>query len=129
MKKKLFSLFAACAILITNHSIAQQDKYSWDNLPVIEKPEFKKDTFNIVSYGAKNDGVTLNTISINKAIAACSEKGGGIVLVPRGMWMTGPIVLKSNVNLHISRSALLQFSDDKTQYHLVVGNFEGHRAI
>lgn len=129
MKTKAFLFFAACEIIAMNHSIAQQSKYSWDNLPVIEKPEFKKDTFNIINYGAKDDGVTLNTISINKAIMTCSEKGGGVVLIPSGMWMTGPIVLKSNVNLHISRSALLQFTDDKTQYHLVEGNFEGHRAV
>lgn len=129
MKTKAFLFLAACEIITAYHSIAQQSKYSWDHLPVVEKPEFKRDTFNIVTYGAQADGITLNTISINKAIATCSQKGGGVVLVPPGMWKTGPIVLKSNVNLHISRSALLQFTDDKTQYHLVEGNFEGHHAI
>jgi len=129
MSIKSFFLLVAGGIIIANHSHAQQRSYSWDNLPVVEKPVFKKDTFNIVNYGAKDDGVTLNTISINKAISTCSEKGGGVVLVPEGMWMTGPIVMQSNVNLHVSRSALLQFTDDKSQYHLVEGNFEGRKAI
>jgi polygalacturonase len=105
---------------------AQQKEYSWTNLPKISQPVFKKDTINILKYGAKPDGLTLNTKSINAAITACSAKGGGVVLIPQGLWLTGPIVLKSNVNLHVSRAALLQFTNDKSQYPLVEGNYEGH---
>ena len=72
---------------------AQTSKYSWNNLPKAQIPTFKKDTFNILNYGAIPDGVTLNTKSINSAIDACSAKGGGVVLVPQGYWLTGPIVL------------------------------------
>ncbi|SFP85268.1 glycoside hydrolase family 28 protein [Parafilimonas terrae] len=86
---------------------------------------FKTDTFNITSYGARADGLTLNTKSINDAIADCNKKGGGVVLIPQGFWLTGPIVLLSNVNLHLAKDALLQFTDDKTQYKLVEGNYEG----
>jgi polygalacturonase len=110
-------------------SRAQVQQYSWQHLPQVSKPVFKKDTINILKYGAKADGITLNTISINKAIAACSAKGGGVVLIPQGLWLTGPLVMKSNVNLHISRAALLQFTDDKSQYKLVEGNYEGHAAV
>ncbi|HTN38921.1 MAG TPA: glycoside hydrolase family 28 protein [Arachidicoccus sp.] len=129
MKKSFFVVLTFLITLIGNPSLGQQSKYSWENLPVIERPIFKKDTFNIVDFGAKDDGLVLNTGSINQAISACSEKGGGVVLIPPGIWETGPIVLKSNVDLHISRSALLQFTDDKRQYHLVEGNFEGKRAV
>lgn len=94
-------------------------------LPKIELPAFKKDTFNIVRYGAVADGVTINTTTINKAIDDCSKKGGGVVLVPAGLWNTGPVVLKSNVNLHLQKGAVLQFSDDINQYPLVEGNWEG----
>ncbi|MBN9297949.1 MAG: glycoside hydrolase family 28 protein [Filimonas sp.] len=94
-------------------------------LPVVQQPVFKKDTFNITKYGAVADGVTLNTKSINNAIAACSQKGGGVVLVPGGLWLTGPIEMKSNVNLHIKRDALLQFTNDFDQYKIVEGNWEG----
>lgn len=91
----------------------------------VQSPVFKKDTFNIIQYGAKADGVTLNTEAINNAINACNKKGGGVVLVPEGFWLTGPIELKSNVNLHLKRNAILQTTDDFKQFKLVEGNWEG----
>jgi polygalacturonase len=98
-------------------------------MPIIKTPVFKKDTINILSFGAKADGITLNTKSINEAIIACSNKGGGVVLIPRGLWLTGPVELKSNVNLHLERDALLLFTADKSQYKLVEGNWEGKSAV
>lgn len=99
--------------------------YSFDNLPVVKETAFKKDTLSIAEYGAVNDGLTLNTVSINTAIADCSKKGGGVVVIPEGMWLTGPVELKSNVNLHLKKNALLQFTKDFNQYKLVEGNWEG----
>lgn len=93
--------------------------------PVVALPVFRNDTFNIVKYGAKADGVFLNTKSINTAIADCSKKGGGVVVIPSGFWLTGPVELKSNVNLHLQKNALLQFTTDFDQYPLVEGNWEG----
>jgi polygalacturonase len=94
-------------------------------LPVVNSPKFKKDTLNIKKSGAIADGYFLNTIPINSAIETLSKKGGGVVLVPSGLWLTGPIVLKSNINLHIANGATLLFTDDKSQYPLVEGNWEG----
>lgn len=94
-------------------------------LPIIQQTQFRKDTFNIKKYGAISDGYTLNTKSINAAIDACTKKGGGVVLVPAGLWLTGPIVLKSNVNLHLATGSTLLFTDDKSQYPLVKANWEG----
>ena len=94
-------------------------------LPVIIEPKFKKDTFSIVKYGAVPDGNSLNTKSINAAIDACNKKGGGVVLIPSGLWLTGPVVIKSNVNLHLIAGATLLFSKDKNEYPLVQGNWEG----
>jgi polygalacturonase len=124
-------ILLALAIASYNNLSAQNkgERYSWDHLPQAKLPTFKTDTFNILQYGAKADGMSLNTEGINRAISACSNKGGGVVLVPAGIWQTGPIVMKSNVNLHISRSALLQFTKDKSQYKLKEGVFEGHKAI
>ena len=108
---------------------ASAQNYSWSNLPQIRQTAIKTDTFNIINYGAKPDGITLNTKSINNAISACSSKGGGVVLVPDGMWLTGPIELKSNVNLHVNRAAILQFTADFSAYKLVAGNWEGRPAV
>jgi polygalacturonase len=100
-------------------------KYSWDNLPQVASPKFKQDTLNIIKFGAVADGITLNTKSINEAIVQSSKKGGGVVLVPAGLWLTGPIVMQSNVNLSVSKNATLLFTTDFDQYPLVKGNFEG----
>lgn len=105
-----------------------EGKYSYE-LPVIYEPHFRKDTFTIASFGAKADGITLNSTAINEAITACNNKGGGVVLVPPGLWLTGPIVLKSNVNLHLSKNAVLQFTTDFDQYPLISTTYEGLAAV
>jgi hypothetical protein len=98
-------------------------------MPIIKTPVFKQDTFDIVKYGAKPDGVSLNTNSINQAIDACHKNGGGVVLLNEGVWLTGPIYLKSNVNLHLRSGALLLFTTDKSQYKLIEGSWEGKPAV
>ncbi|QNR84028.1 glycoside hydrolase family 28 protein [Pedobacter riviphilus] len=115
----------ACLILSAAGSVMAQQKQS---LPIIQQVKFKNDTTSIISFGAKGDGITLNTESINKTIASVSQKGGGVVLIPSGLWLTGPIELKSNVNLHLKRDAILQFTADFNQYKLVQGNWEGQPA-
>jgi polygalacturonase len=113
-------VFFFFVLLILVSSATAQKK-----LPVIKQAVFKKDSFNITRFGAKADGITLNTTAINNAIIDCSKKGGGVVVIPSGLWLTGPIEIKSNVNLHLQKNALLQFTDDFDQYKLVAGNWEG----
>jgi polygalacturonase len=91
----------------------------------VSTPKFRKDTFNIKKFGAVPDGNFLNSQSINAAIDACNKKGGGVVLVPSGLWLTGPVVIKSNVNLHLAAGATLLFTNDKSQYPLVKAKWEG----
>ncbi|MDB5269447.1 MAG: family lipase [Hymenobacter sp.] len=98
------------------------------DLPVVLQTMFKKDTFNLAKYGAVADGQTLNSEAFRKAIEACAVTGG-TVLVPRGLWLTGPIVLKSNVNLHLATGALVQFTADRSQYPLIKTTWEGEEAI
>lgn len=126
MKKVFFkSLFLSLFCVVAVKVQAQTKSYSWDNLPVIIEPVFKKDTITIVKYGAKPDGVSLNTKAINEAISACSANGGGVVLIPNGFWLTGPIQLQSNVNLHLEKNALLLFSKNFDDYKIIEGNYEG----
>ena len=116
--KLILSLFSFLLVIFS--ATAQKNQ-----LPVIRSTQFKRDTISIVKFGAIADGITLNTKSINDAIDACSKKGGGVVLIPEGMWLTGPIVLKTNVNLRLAKNALLEFTKDFYQYPLVAGNWEG----
>ena len=62
--------------------------------------------FNILNYGAKGDGITLNTVAIQSAIDACYKNGGGRVTIPAGKFLTGTIVLKTNVELHLEAGRL-----------------------
>ena len=94
-------------------------------MPVVQHPSFPDYQVDIRDFGAKADGETLNTEAINNAVRAVSEKGGGKVIIPEGLWLTGPIVLQSNVNLHAERNALVLFSDDAALYPLVHTSFEG----
>ena len=71
---------------------------------------------SIADYGAKGDGVTLCTESIQKAIDELSEKGGGHVIVPEGLWLFTPIQLKSNIDLHLEDNAMMILSHDKTLF-------------
>lgn len=129
MKTHFLRWIAALAVAAPLPSLAQKTpSYSWENLPKIAQPNFKKDTLNIQKLGAKPDGVTLNTQTINNAINTISKKGGGVVLIPKGIWLTGPIELKSNVNLHIQKSAIVLFTGDKSQYALIEGSYEGKKA-
>lgn len=73
--------------------------------------------YNILDYGAIADGVTVNSAAIQAAIDACSENGGGRVLVPSGIFKTGTIWLKSNVELHLEMGARLLASDNLDDYN------------
>lgn len=92
---------------------------------LIKAPVFKNKDFNITDYGAKGDGVTKNTEAFRKAIEACNKAGGGRVIVPAGKFFTGPIYLKSNVNLHLQDNSVIIFSRDTKDYPLVLVRWEG----
>ncbi|WP_302284671.1 glycoside hydrolase family 28 protein [Bacteroides clarus] len=95
------------------------------DMPVVQRPSFPDYQVDIRDFGAKADGETLNTEAINNAIKAVSEKGGGKVIIPEGLWLTGPVVLQNNVNLHVEKNALVLFSGDADLYPLVRTSFEG----
>ena len=93
---------------------------------VIHFQRFEKRTFDIRDYGAVSGGKTKNTDAFRKAIAECSKAGGGIVLIPKGVWLTGKIHLKSNINFHVSEEAEVRFSQDPADYlPLVFTRWEG----
>ena len=89
-------------------------------MPRLQRPIFPKHTVDIRDYGAVGDGQTLNTQAISKAIAGCAKAGGGRVQVPAGIWLTGAIHLKSNIDLHLTTDAVLRFSTNPNDYLPVV---------
>ncbi len=90
----------------------------------IKSPQFAGRDFPITDYGAVKEGDA--TEAISNAITACNAAGGGRVVIPSGLWMTGPVHLKSNVNLHLADGATLRFSPDPAKYlPVVLTRFEG----
>lgn len=75
--------------------------------------------YSILDFGAKGDGKTMNTKAINKAVEKCNSKGGGTVVIPPGTFVSGSIVLLSNVNLHLDPGAILIGSKDTSDYLLM----------
>ena len=103
---------------------------AWDQVPAIlariQPPRFPQRDFEITRYGATGDGAKDCTYAIAQAIAACNQAGGGRVVVPAGVFMTGPIHLKSNVDLHVASGATLKFVRDTSRYlPLVYTRWEG----
>ncbi|MDA3893762.1 MAG: glycoside hydrolase family 28 protein [Salinivirgaceae bacterium] len=85
-------------------------------LNVIQPIIFPDTVFNISYFGAVGDGKTDCSEAIKNAIVACHDAGGGKVEIDSGSWLTGPIKLKSNVNLHINEGATVLFTTDKSKY-------------
>lgn len=128
---KILASVLAIIVFASFTNSEYNNKTAWKKLyPQIIRqivaPAFKSVTFTITEYGAVADNPGfLNTKVINSTIDLCSSKGGGVVLIPKGTWHTGPIVLKSNVNLHIAEGAVLLFTTDVTQYPIVLTRWEG----
>ncbi|MDO8542147.1 MAG: glycosyl hydrolase family 28 protein [Opitutaceae bacterium] len=85
-------------------------------MPQLQRPSFPERDFNLLDYGASADPTVKNTAAFAAAIDACAAAGGGRVIVPAGTWLTGPIRLKSNVNLHLANGAEIRFSQDVADY-------------
>ena len=96
----------------------------WDTVDTIlariVAPTFPNLDCDVTQYGGVGDGTTDNTAAFSKAIADCSSKGGGRVVVPAGTFFTGPIEILSNINLNVGTGATLKFSTDPTKYLPVV---------
>lgn len=135
MSKKTISSKLICVILtalMINCSailIAQNSKDNYQGIEFkmakVKEPIIPKNTVNIKDFGAVNGGYVVNTKAFADAINALTKKGGGKVIIPPGIWLTGPIILKSNIELHAETGSLIKFSTDKTLYPIIETSFEG----
>ena len=91
----------------------------------VRLPDIPQRSVSLVDFGGVGDGATLNTEAFAKAIETLSDKGGGRLVVPGGVWLTGPICLQSNIELHLEEQAVVTFSSDPDLYPVISTNFEG----
>ncbi len=131
--KSTITLFSVVFISVCTFSQAEKypDLYKGIEfeMPKVQEPAIPKNSVSITDFGAKSGGQELCTKAFADAINAVSKKGGGRVVVPRGTWLTGPITLKSNIELYSEIGALVIFSKNKDLYPLVETNFEGYNTF
>lgn len=119
--KQIAIILTALLSLCTYHNAAAQDyaRY-YNNLPCTltqpTLPTIPDTRVVLTDYGAVGDGITLNSTAFKKAISALEKQGGGHLIVPAGVWLTGPIGMKSNIDLHLEKNAIIVFSADKKLY-------------
>ena len=118
----VLTIFLACGCSPqARKDSACEKREGWDLLPEILSrivpPKFADRDFNVTDYGAARDGVTDCNPAFEKAIAACTQAGGGRVVVPKGTWLTnGPIHLDNNVNFHVTEGATILFGTNFDDY-------------
>jgi len=105
---KTMSMGAGIAALGSGSSVRADQESSQDMIT--------RGDFNVLDFGAIPDGQTLNTQAIQKAIDVCASVGGGSVTIPPGIYLSGTIVLKNNINLHICKNATLLGSPSLDDY-------------
>lgn len=100
----------------------------------VKVPSFADRQEQITAYGAVRNASTpensrKNAAAINAAIETVSRCGGGSVVIPAGLWVSGPIRLKNNVRLFLEKQAVLKFSKNREDYPLIITNYEGQDCI
>ena len=133
---KFFSIL--CAVLClgacatkTNYQTTKQSdidrltKSASFEMPQVKIPHFPNRSFNVLDFNADPTGVALSTEAIQQAIDECNNAGGGTVIIPAGIFTTGPLTLKSNVRLYTERNSLVLFSPDRDLYQIYDSWFEG----
>ncbi len=123
----LSAMCAGCQSTAADNSSKNDRLY--ENLPFamerVTLPAIPDREVIVSDFGGAGDGITLNTEAFAEAIAHLSKQGGGRVRVPRGVWFTGPIELKDNIELHLDDNAIILFSNDKQDYPIREITFEG----
>ena len=95
------------------------------DMPRVELPSIPNRSVVLTDFGGIGDGVTLNTDAFAAAIDALVKQGGGRLIVPAGVWRTGPIELKSHIELYVDKDAIVVFDPNQDLYPIIDTNFEG----
>ena len=127
MRKSL--LLGLCLSVALCLNAQNSYKQYTDNLPFkmaeMKAPVIPDAKVSLKDFGADPTGQQLCTDAFAKAIDQLYKMGGGHLVVPRGVWHTGPIVLRSNIDLHLEAGAVIQFAADESLYPLIKTSFEG----
>ena len=113
------AVVVSCGVSLLSCSSDYEYAYLYRELPFemenVHKPQIQPRTVNIEDFGGVGDGVTVNTSFFSEAIDVLAQNGGGRLMVPKGIWRTGPIILQDNIELHVTNEAVLLFAADTSQ--------------
>lgn len=119
-------LIATLAIMLSiGMSVGHANDYAscYEALPfkasVPTMPDIPSLTVDLKDFGGKGDGIALCTDAFEKALSYLSGKGGGRLVVPPGVWLSGPIMMCSNIDLHLEKDAIVLFSSDKSLFPVI----------
>ncbi|MEA3186522.1 MAG: hypothetical protein QOD99_352, partial [Chthoniobacter sp.] len=122
---KIFVLFLVLTLNTSSWLVAAPDF----QMPPVKEPVIPNRSVSLLEFGAVGDGKKSNTEEIARAIESLAKQGGGRLVIPPGIWLTGPIRLRSNIELHLEAGALVQFSDDYKQFPLMVLDTKGEKEV
>ncbi|MBC7915370.1 MAG: right-handed parallel beta-helix repeat-containing protein [Pyrinomonadaceae bacterium] len=123
MKIKFSILLSALSFFLGNHANAKSGM-KFSSSPI---SNYKNNTrYNIAEHGASGDGKTLNTKVIQTVIDECAQKGGGTLVIPKGVFLSGSLFLKPGVNLELQQGAVLKGSTNINDYQKLNTRIEGH---
>ena len=125
----LTAMSLASGLLLTGGCRSYEFAHLYDELPFrmeqIHRPVIPDHEVLLTDFGAVGDGVILNSDAFRLAVDSLVSVGGGHLIVPEGIWLTGPITLKDNIDLHVTPDAVILFSSDRDLYPIVETVFEG----
>ena len=128
--KTRFALLPILALAVAC-SGAQKDEFAalYEGLPFdmprVQLPAIPDRSVVLTDFGGVGDGVAMNTEAFAAAIGELASRGGGRLVVPAGIWRTGPIELKSHIELYVDKEAIVVFDPDQDLYPIIDTNFEG----
>ena len=121
-------LLAACSAFPSRPAPIRPEGLPFEMGPILQ-PAIPDRTLSLTETGGVGDGSTLNTEAFAQAISQLERKGGGHLIVPAGVWLSGPIELRSQIDLHLERGAVLRFSTDKSLYPIIRTSYEGREGV
>lgn len=136
IKTVAVTFISVTAALLVTFSCSDGSKWEgtefskyYEGLPfemgLVSRPAIPSTEAVLTDFGGNGNGTFLNTEAFASAVDWLSERGGGHLIVPEGVWMTGPIELKSGIDLHVTRGAVILFDGDRDLYPIIETSFEG----
>ncbi len=108
---RMMTTMAALLLVLSTQAQTKDYANCYQNLPVkmaqVQRPTIPANEISLTEVGGVGDGVTLNTEAFTKGISKLTKLGGGRLNVPQGVWLTGPIMLKDNIELHLDKNAII----------------------